>query len=85
MAVRLDEIAARFEVADALLRAGRVDEAIATSRELVPLLRLAIDRSPDDPSLRHRLALALVLAGDREGYRRACAATLERFVAPRAR
>ena len=35
--------------------------------------------SPDDPSLRHRLALALVLAGDREGYRRACAATLERF------
>ncbi len=34
---------------------------------------------PYDPSLRHRLALALVLAGDREGYRRACAATLERL------
>ena len=80
MVVRLDEIAARFEVADALLRDGRVDEAAATTRELVPLLRLAIDRIPYDPILRHRLALALVLVGDREGYRRACAATLERFV-----
>jgi hypothetical protein len=39
----------------------------------------AIDESPDDSSLRHRMALALVLAGDREEYRRACTATLEQF------
>jgi len=77
--VRLDDPVARFDMADALLRAGRIDEAIATGRELVPLLRRAVDESPDDPSLRHRSALALVLAGDREGYRRACAATLEHY------
>ncbi len=78
--VRFDDLAGRFEAADALLRAGRVNEATATSRQLVRLLRLAIDRLPHDPSLRHRLALALVLGGDRDGYRRACAATLEWFV-----
>src|SRR5208337_2797667 len=58
-AVRLDDLARRFDLADSLLRAGRGDEAIATSRGLVSLLRLAIDQRPNDPSLRHRLALAL--------------------------
>jgi eukaryotic-like serine/threonine-protein kinase len=77
--VRLDELAIRVEFADSLLRTGRVDDAIVLSRQLVPLFRRAVDQSPDDPSLRHRLALALVLAGDRDGYRNACAATLSHF------
>jgi WD40 repeat protein/tetratricopeptide (TPR) repeat protein len=73
------DIEDRFDLADALLRAGRIDEAIATGRELVPLLRRIVEVNPNDPSLRHRFALALVLTGDLESYRRACAATLERF------
>jgi predicted Zn-dependent protease len=56
-----------------------MDEATGAGRVLIPLLRRAVEQRPDDPSLRHRFALALVLAGDREGYRRACAATLDRL------
>jgi tetratricopeptide (TPR) repeat protein len=76
---RLDDLPARFDLADASLRAGRMDEATGAGRVLIPLLRRAVEQRPDDPSLRHRFALALVLAGDREGYRRACAATLDRL------
>ena len=78
-AVSSEDVVARFNLADASLRAGRVDEARAVMRASLPLLRRAVERSPDDPSVRHRLALALVLAGDRDGYRRACDATFERF------
>ena len=78
-AVRPDDLPSRFGEAAEWLGAGRVAEAIAAGRELIPVLQRLVDESPDDPSLRHRLALALVLAGDREGYRRACAATLERL------
>jgi hypothetical protein len=46
---------------------------------LAPVLRRNVEQSPDDPSARYDLALALLLAGDRQGYRRACAATLERL------
>jgi WD40 repeat protein len=78
-AVRPDDVPARFVEAADMLGVGRVADASATGRELVPLLRRAVEQSPDDPSLRHRFALALVLASDRDGYRRACAETLERF------
>jgi tetratricopeptide (TPR) repeat protein len=46
---------------------------------LAPVLRRNVEQSPDDLSARHELALALLLAGDLQGYRRACAATLERL------
>ena len=78
-AVPSEDVAARFELADASLRSGRVDESRAVMRASLPLLRRTVDRSPDDPSVRHRLALALVLAGDVDGYRLACNSTLERF------
>ena len=39
----------------------------------------AVRRNPNGPVLRQKLGLALLLAGDREGYRRASAATRERF------
>jgi len=45
----------------------------------VPVLRLAIEKKPGDPNLRHRLAVALLLTNDRAGYRRACAATVQQF------
>jgi eukaryotic-like serine/threonine-protein kinase len=77
--IRLDELAARFEVVDTLLQSGRVREATDASRALVPLLELAVERLPHEASLRHRFALALVLADDREAYRRACSATVEQF------
>ena len=47
--------------------------------EIVTLTLRAVERKPDDPSLRHRLALAQLLSGDREGYRRACTSTVEKF------
>ena len=76
---RRDDIATRFGKAADLLEVGRVDEAIAASRRLIPFISRAVDQNPNDPSLRHRLALALAAAGDHEGYRRACAATLKQF------
>ena len=79
MTVGVDNVADRFGDAADSLHAGRMAEAIAKSRDLILLFQRAVEESPDDPSLRHRLALALLLAGDREGYRRACAATLEHF------
>jgi tetratricopeptide (TPR) repeat protein len=39
----------------------------------------AVELSPDDHLARCRLALARLGAGDRSGYRRACAALLDRF------
>ena len=50
-----------------------------TLREMVAVLQQAVERKPDAAELRHRLALSLLLAGDREGYHSACAATVERF------
>jgi tetratricopeptide (TPR) repeat protein len=47
--------------------------------EMVAVLKQAVARAADNSALRARLAEALLLAGDREGYRRACAETLERF------
>ena len=46
---------------------------------MVAILQRAVEREPDGVGLRHRLALAHLFAGDREGYRRVCAATAERF------
>jgi Flp pilus assembly protein TadD len=60
------------KLADALLAKGKVGE-------MVPVLQLAIEKKPDDPNLRHRLAVTLLLTNDREGYRRACAATVQRL------
>ena len=54
--------------------------ALSRKLGLVPLSRQAVDQRPDEPGLRHSFALALVLAGDPNGYRRACATTLEQFV-----
>jgi WD40 repeat protein len=76
---RLEDLPTRFAAVDELLGAGRVDGAVAATQNLVPLLLRAVDQQPGDPGLRHWLALSLVLTGDREGYRRACASTLERF------
>jgi tetratricopeptide (TPR) repeat protein len=39
----------------------------------------AVLASPDDPSLRHRLALSLAWAGDRDGYNHAASETIGRF------
>ena len=47
--------------------------------EVVAFCSRSVERRPDDPSLRHRYALVLLHAGDREGYRRNCAATVEKF------
>jgi tetratricopeptide (TPR) repeat protein len=76
------EDTARFHLAETLRRAGRPDEAAAVSRAMIADLRQAIARRPDDTRLRHNLALSLLLVGDREGYRRACAAVLEHFSPP---
>jgi tetratricopeptide (TPR) repeat protein len=46
---------------------------------MIAILQRAVEQAPDNAAPRHRLALAHLLAGDREGYRRACAATAERF------
>ena len=77
--MRPEEFAARIDEADAWLRGGQVDEAIATGRELLPALKRDVDQTPDDPASWYQFALGLVLARDRAMYRRACAATLERF------
>ena len=77
--VPVDELPNRFGDAADALYAGRKAEAIAKSRDLIFLFHRAVEQSPDDPDLRYQLALALLLAGDREGYRRVCAATLEHF------
>src|SRR5262249_35568867 len=77
--IQPEDLAGRFVEAAHWLGAGRVVEASATGRALAPVLRRNVEQSPDDPSARHELALALLLAGDRQGYRRVCAATLERL------
>jgi hypothetical protein len=77
--VRAENFVWRFDQADTHLRAGHIEEANLVGQVLVPLVRKTVDRSPDDPTLRHSLALALVLAADPEGYREACAATVARF------
>ncbi len=41
--------------------------------------RKAVEQKPDDPSLRHRLALAQIRSGDREGYRQTRVSTIERL------
>ncbi len=48
-------------------------------RVIVDTLARAVRNQPGDPVLRYRLALAQLLAGDRDGYRRTCAETLEAF------
>jgi eukaryotic-like serine/threonine-protein kinase len=74
-----EDIIARFNRADAMLRAGRIEEAAREGRGLVTLLRPLVELDPETASMRHRLALAILLAGDREGYRLACAATIQQF------
>jgi Flp pilus assembly protein TadD len=63
-------------VRDALVRwhveRGHLDRAVATLAEAVRLI-------PDDAQLREQLALVLLGAGDRVGWRGACAAALDRF------
>jgi WD40 repeat protein/tetratricopeptide (TPR) repeat protein len=76
---REEDVISRFDRADTMLRAGRIEAARSEGRGLVPLFGPLIELSSDDPSLRHRLALALVLAGDHEAYRLACAATVQHF------
>ncbi len=72
-AIRLDPAPASYAALTGLLwDTGNVGE-------MVTVLQQAVERKPDAGALRHRLALSLLLAGDREGYRRACAATAERF------
>jgi hypothetical protein len=39
----------------------------------------AVERQPENPELRHWLALCRLAAGDLPGYRKVCGATLERF------
>jgi tetratricopeptide (TPR) repeat protein len=46
---------------------------------LVAAFRQAVENDPKDPSVRHRLAAALLLSGDRAGYRRVAARTAEDF------
>ncbi len=70
---------ARFQIGETLLRAGRLGEAAAAFGEMVADLRRAVEESPDNPSSWHRLAGVLILAGDKEGYRRACTSVIERF------
>jgi tetratricopeptide (TPR) repeat protein len=70
---------ARFQIGETLRRAGRLDEATATFRKMVADLRQNVEKTPDDPSARHQLAAALVLAGAKEDYRRASATVIARF------
>ena len=56
----------------AILGAGEIGELVAAFRQ-------AVVWSPEDPCLRHRLAVALLLADDREGYDRVAAQTVEMF------
>jgi hypothetical protein len=74
-----EDFSGRFSEAADWLGAGRVVEASATGRAFLPVLRRNVEQSPDDPNARYELALGLLLAGDLEGYRRACAATLEQL------
>jgi WD40 repeat protein/tetratricopeptide (TPR) repeat protein len=61
---------------DALVRLhlerGHLDRAVATVAEAVRLI-------PDEVQLREHLSLALLLSGDRAGWRRTVAALLDRF------
>ena len=77
--IRVDDIPSRIGDAADAFYAGRMSDAIALSRDLIRFFDRAVEQNPSDPSLRHRLVLAVLLAGDHEGYRRACAATLEHF------
>jgi WD40 repeat protein len=73
------DVQERFgEVAD-WLDSGGIAEARAVARELAPVLRRDVEQHPDNPYLRHEFALALCVAGDRQGYERACADTLDVF------
>ena len=77
-AVRLDgdrEGAALLALGEVLFRAGRYDEAVATHKALVRY-------GPDDPARRYNLALTLLKAGDRPGYRLACAEAVRRLGHP---
>jgi serine/threonine-protein kinase len=47
--------------------------------KMVPILRQFVERNPDETLIRYQLALVLLLIGDREGYRRACAEAAEHF------
>ena len=71
--MRPEDFAARIDEADAWLRAGQFDEAIATGRELLPALKRDVDQTPDDPASWYQFALGLVLAHNRATYRRAAA------------
>src|ERR1700693_2960684 len=47
--------------------------------EMVQIVRRVIERNPDETRPRYQLALVLLISGDREGYRRACAEAIARF------
>ena len=74
-----DDFEVRFRLGETLRDAGRPDEATAAFRELAGGLRKLVGQTPADPGRRHYLAAALMLAGDREGYRRACQGVPDRF------
>jgi WD40 repeat protein len=74
--IREEEIAARLGEAADWMGRGRIAEATAAGRALAPMMYRAVEAIPDDPSLRHQLALALAVARDRQGYRRTCADTM---------
>jgi hypothetical protein len=77
--IRPEDLVARFDEAADWLGRGRVAEAQAASRVLALVLRRSVEERPDEPPLRHWLALALALAGDRQGYQHACTDTLDWF------
>jgi tetratricopeptide (TPR) repeat protein len=70
---------ARFCLGEVLLRAGRRDEAAEAFRGRLAHWRQGVAEKPDDVMARLHLATSLVLAGEREEYRRSCVGLLKHF------
>jgi tetratricopeptide (TPR) repeat protein len=72
---------ARYSLGEALLRAGRPEEASRAFRALAEEYQRIIEQKPDDANARQLHALAQLLAGDRDDYRRSCIEMRDRFAA----